>query len=274
MKRVLIANRGEIACRVVRSCRRLGLESVAVYSEPDADAMHAAVADHRYSIGGASPADSYLRIDALLAAARATGADAVHPGYGFLAENAQFARAVQMRGLIWIWLLAGIRLWSMGDKERARSLAEEAGVPVLPGSRRFGPDDDDGQAEAAARVGFPLLVKASAGGGGIGMRRVDRPEDLLAAVVATQSMAMRAFGDSTVYLERFISEARHVEVQVFGFGDGSAIHVHERDCSIQRRFQKIIEESPAPGLDDRVTRDVRRRRRAVPPAALSGGGHR
>ncbi|MEO6269653.1 MAG: biotin carboxylase N-terminal domain-containing protein [Lautropia sp.] len=251
MKRVLIANRGEIACRVVRSCRRLGLESVAVYSDADADAMHTAVADHRHGIGGASPAESYLRVDALLEAAHATGADSVHPGYGFLAENAPFARAVQSAGLVWIGPSPDT-IMAMGDKERARSLAAAAGVPVLPGSRRFGPDDVEGLTEAAARVGFPLLVKASAGGGGIGMRRVEKPEDLPAAVEATQSMALRAFGDGAVYLERFISEARHVEVQVFGFGDGSAIHLHERDCSIQRRFQKIIEESPAPGLEGEV----------------------
>ena len=251
MKRVLIANRGEIACRIARSCRRLGLETVAVYSEADADALHVAEADFRFGIGGASPAESYLRIDALLEAARATGADAVHPGYGFLAESAPFARAVEGAALVWIGP-SPESIEAMGDKERARSIAQAAGVPVLPGSPRYGPDDLAGMTEAAERVGFPLLVKASAGGGGIGMRRVDRPDDLAAAVTATQSMALRAFGDGTVYLERFVPEARHVEVQVFGFGDGDAIHVHERDCSVQRRFQKIIEESPAPGLDEAV----------------------
>ncbi len=246
--RVLIANRGEIACRIVRSCRALGLESVAVHSDPDADALHVELADHRVSIGGTSPADSYLRADAMLAAARQSGAGAIHPGYGFLAENHRFAEAVQAAGLVWVGP-APKSIEDMGDKERARLLAKAAGVPVLPGSARFAPGDSGGLAEAAVQVGFPLLVKAAAGGGGIGMRRVDAPEQLAAAVEATQSMAQRAFGDGTVYLEHFVAQARHVEVQVFGFGDGHGVHVHERDCSIQRRFQKIVEESPAPGLD-------------------------
>ena len=183
----------------------------------------------------------------MLEAARATGADAVHPGYGFLAENDDFARAVAAAGLTWVGPTPE-SIVDMGDKERARLLAKGAGLPVLPGSARFGPGDLAGLDAAGAEVGFPLLVKAAAGGGGIGMRRVDRPEDLAAAVQATQGMAQRAFGDGTVYLERYIARARHVEVQVFGFGDGTAIHAHERDCSIQRRFQKIVEESPAPGL--------------------------
>ena len=202
-------------------------------------------------MGGASALDSYLRVDRVLEAARATGADAVHPGYGFLAENADFARAVTAAGLTWVGPTPD-SIDDMGDKERARLLARAAGLPVLPGSPRFGPGDLDGLAQAGDAVGYPLLVKAAAGGGGIGMRRIDRPEDLAAAVQATQGMAQRAFGDGTVYLERFVARARHVEVQVFGFGDGTAIHVHERDCSIQRRFQKIVEESPAPGLPDAV----------------------
>ena len=191
--------------------------------------------------------DSYLRADRILEAARATGADAVHPGYGFLAENEAFATAVEAAGLVWIGPTPQT-IVDMGDKERARLLARAAGVPVLPGSDRFSPGGNDGVIEAGRRVGFPLLVKASAGGGGIGMRRVDREEDLPAAVETTQGMAQRAFGDGAIYLERYIAHARHVEVQVFGFGDGDAIHLHERDCSIQRRFQKIVEESPGPGL--------------------------
>jgi 3-methylcrotonyl-CoA carboxylase alpha subunit len=187
----------------------------------------------------------------VLEAARTTGADAVHPGYGFLAENADFARAVAAAGLVWVGPTPD-SIDDMGDKERARLLAKAAGLPVLPGSARFGPGELDGLAQAGDAVGYPLLVKAAAGGGGIGMRRIDRPEDLAAAVQATQGMAQRAFGDGTVYLERFVARARHVEVQVFGFDDGTAIHVHERDCSIQRRFQKIVEESPAPGLPDTV----------------------
>ncbi|MGE0310792.1 MAG: acetyl/propionyl/methylcrotonyl-CoA carboxylase subunit alpha [Lautropia sp.] len=247
MRRVLVANRGEIACRVIRSCRALGFETVAVHSEADATSMHVAEAHASEAIGGASPAESYLRADAVIAAARRAGADAVHPGYGFLAENAGFAHDVEAAGLTWVGPTPK-SIEDMGDKERARLLAKAAGVPVLPGSARFAPGDNAGLADAAVEVGFPLLVKAAAGGGGIGMRRVDSPEGLAASVEATQSMAQRAFGDGTVYLERFIAQARHVEVQVFGFGDGRAIHVHERDCSVQRRFQKIIEESPAPGI--------------------------
>jgi 3-methylcrotonyl-CoA carboxylase alpha subunit len=247
VKKVLIANRGEIACRIIRSCKALGLATVAVHSDADAQARHVAEADEAFSLGGSAPLESYLKVERVLEAARATGADAVHPGYGFLAENDAFARAVQAAGMVWVGPTPD-SIVDMGDKERARLLAKAAGVPILPGSARFAPGDDAGLAEAGEAVGFPLLVKAAAGGGGIGMRRVERAEDLAAAVAATQGMAQRAFGDGTVYLERYIARARHVEVQVFGFGDGQAIHVHERDCSIQRRFQKIVEESPAPGL--------------------------
>jgi 3-methylcrotonyl-CoA carboxylase alpha subunit len=195
--------------------------------------------------------ESYLRAERVLDAARAAGADAVHPGYGFLAENETFAAAVAKAGLVWVGPTPD-SIGDMGDKERARLLAKAAGVPVLPGSARFSPGDGEGLLEAGREVGFPLLVKASAGGGGIGMRRIDREEDLAAGVETTQGMAQRAFGDGTVYLERYIPRARHVEVQVFGFGDGHAIHLHERDCSIQRRFQKIVEESPAPLLPEPV----------------------
>jgi 3-methylcrotonyl-CoA carboxylase alpha subunit len=247
MKKVLVANRGEIACRIMRSCRSLGLRTVAVYSDADAHALHVASADEGFALGGTSALESYLRAERILEAARATGADALHPGYGFLAENDAFARAVMGAGMTWVGPTPQ-SMADMGDKERARELARAAGVPVLPGSPRFTVGALEGLDSAAREVGYPLLVKAAAGGGGIGMRRVDRPEDLQAAVEATQGMAQRAFGDGTVYLERFIARARHVEVQVFGFGDGEAIHVHERDCSIQRRYQKIVEESPAPRL--------------------------
>jgi 3-methylcrotonyl-CoA carboxylase alpha subunit len=247
MKRVLVANRGEIACRILRSCKTLGLETVAVHSEADAGAMHVALADQAVAIGAPPPGQSYLLGDRIVAAARASGADGVHPGYGFLSENEDFARAVQTAGLTWIGPDPK-SIEDMGDKERARAIAKAAGVPVLPGSPRFTPGSNAGIDAAAKEVGFPLLVKASAGGGGIGMRRVDKPEELAAAVESTQAMAARAFGDGTVYLERYISEARHVEVQVFGFGDGRSIHLYERDCSTQRRFQKIVEESPAPGI--------------------------
>ncbi|MBC7781141.1 MAG: acetyl-CoA carboxylase biotin carboxylase subunit [Proteobacteria bacterium] len=248
MRKVLVANRGEIACRVIRSCRTLGLAVATVHSEADANARHVALADQSVLIGPAPATQSYLLAERVLAAARETDSDAVHPGYGFLSENAQFARAVEAAGLRWIGPDPK-SIDDMGDKECARRLARTAGVPVLPGSERFSPEAVAGLEAAGVDVGYPLLVKAAAGGGGIGMRRVDRAEDLAAAVTATQSMAARAFGDGTIYLERFIDEARHVEVQVFGFGDGRGVHVHERDCSVQRRFQKVVEESPAPGVD-------------------------
>jgi 3-methylcrotonyl-CoA carboxylase alpha subunit len=251
IRRVLVANRGEIARRVFRSCRRLGLETVAIHSEVDRSAAHVADADRSVLVGPAPARESYLVIDKVLAAARETKADAIHPGYGFLSENAGFAEAVTAAGLVWIGPQPDVIL-AMGDKQRARDLASAAGVPVVPGSGRFAEGETDGLAEAAARVGYPLLVKASAGGGGIGMRRVDNEADLLKTVAATQSMAGKSFGDGSIFLERFVPKARHIEIQVFGFGDGTAIHLFERDCSLQRRFQKVIEESPAPGLPDEV----------------------
>jgi 3-methylcrotonyl-CoA carboxylase alpha subunit len=247
MKKVLIANRGEIACRIIRSARALGLKTVAVYSEADAKAMHVAEADEAHPVGPAPARQSYLVADNILSAARASGADAVHPGYGFLAENSGFARAVAAAGLTWIGPTPD-SIDDMGDKERARLLARAAGVPILPGSARFGSGDIAGLDEAARTVGFPLLVKAAAGGGGIGMRRVDQPAELAKVVEATQTLAGKSFGDGTIYLERLVAKARHVEIQVFGFGDGRALHLFERECSIQRRFQKIIEETPSPGL--------------------------
>ncbi len=251
LAKVLIANRGEIACRIIACCRRLGLKSVGVYSEADARLAHALDADEAYPIGGPRPQESYLRIDRLLDVAAASGADAVHPGYGFMSENAEFAEAVDAAGLNWVGPVPET-IRAMGDKQRARDIAMMAGIPVVPGSRRFAMGELDGLKEAAAKVGFPLLVKAVAGGGGIGMRRVDRAEQLAEIAAATQSMASKAFGDGTIFLERLIRKARHVEIQVFGYGDGRAIHLFERDCSLQRRFQKVIEESPAPGLPDVV----------------------
>jgi acetyl/propionyl-CoA carboxylase alpha subunit len=247
MQKVLIANRGEIACRVIRGCRALGLKTVAVHSEADVKALHVAEADEAQAIGPAPAKQSYLVIDRILAAAKSAGADAVHPGYGFLAENSDFARAVTDVGMTWIGPTPG-SIDDMGDKERARLLARAAGVPILPGSARFAPGDLAGLDEAAGEVGYPLLVKASAGGGGIGMRRVDKPEDLQKTVEATQALAEKSFGDGSIYLERLVAKARHVEIQVFGFGDGHAVHMYERECSVQRRFQKIIEETPSPGL--------------------------
>jgi 3-methylcrotonyl-CoA carboxylase alpha subunit len=261
MRKLLVANRGEIAVRIIRAAQSLGIAIVAVHSEADTAALHVALADEAVAIGPSRPAQSYLSVEALLAAAARTGADSVHPGYGFLAENAAFAQAVEAAGLIFVGPTPD-QIALMGDKARAREAAEAAGVPVLPASRRIAPGEHDGLAAAGEAVGFPLLVKALAGGGGIGMRLVQKPEDLTAAVEALQSMAARAFGDGTAYLERYVAAARHVEVQVLGFGDGDAIHLFERECSIQRRFQKIVEESPSPG----ITAD---RRAAICAAARS-----
>ena len=247
MQKVLIANRGEIACRVIRSCRTLGLETLAVHSEADEGAKHVAEADDARAIGPAAPKESYLVAEKVIAAAKDAGADAVHPGYGFLAENADFARAVLNAGLTWIGPRPGT-IADMGDKERARMLAHAAKVPIVPGSQRFSANDNDGLEAAGSEVGFPLLIKATAGGGGIGMKRVDALEYLRETVEATENMAAKAFGDGTVYLEKLIERPRHIEIQVFGFGNGQAVHYFERECSIQRRFQKIVEESPAPGL--------------------------
>jgi 3-methylcrotonyl-CoA carboxylase alpha subunit len=257
MRKVLIANRGEIACRIIRSCKALGIGTVAVHSEADARALHVDLADEAYPVGPAPAKHSYLSIPAILAAAEASGADAVHPGYGFLAENSAFARAVMAAGLIWIGPDPD-SIDDMGDKERARLLAKAAGVPILPGSPRFARGELHGLSEAAEQVGFPLLVKASAGGGGIGMRRVDTVADLAKVVETTQTLAEKSFGDGAVYLERLVPKARHIEIQVFGFGDGRAVHLFERECSIQRRFQKIIEETPAPRLDSATVAEMAR----------------
>jgi acetyl/propionyl-CoA carboxylase alpha subunit len=245
--KILVANRGEIAARVFRTAHEMGLETVAVYSDADAGGVHVKAADHAVHIGPSPARQSYLDVENILRAARGSDADLIHPGYGFLSENAGFAEQVMAAGMKWIGPQPEtIRL--MGDKERARAIAEKAGVPVVPGSSRFSGSDLDGLADAADAVGFPLLVKASAGGGGIGMRRVESPGKLAEIVSSTQSMAQRSFGDDAVFLERFVPKARHIEIQIFGFGDGTAIHLFERDCSLQRRFQKVIEESPAPGL--------------------------
>ncbi len=248
MQKLLIANRGEIACRIMRSARSLGIATVAVYSEADADARHVAQADEALPIGPAAAKESYLVADKIIAAARESGADAIHPGYGFLAENPSFAQAVEDAGLVWVGPTAE-SIAAMGDKERARTIARDAGLPVVPGSARLTADDLSGLDEMAQAVGFPLLVKASAGGGGIGMRQVDDPAKLADVVGATQTMAERAFGDGTVYLEKLVLQPRHVEIQVFGHGDGRGFHLMERECSVQRRFQKIVEEVPSPAVD-------------------------
>jgi acetyl-CoA carboxylase biotin carboxylase subunit len=243
---VLVANRGEIAVRVIRACRELGLEAVAVYSAADRHALHVRLADRAFPVGAAPAADSYLRIDRIVDVARRAGCDAVHPGYGFLAENAAFAEAVERAGLVFIGPSAGaIRL--MGDKTAARRAMAAAGVPTVPGTDA--PVASDAEAEQAARrIGFPLMIKAVAGGGGKGMRLVEGPEGFASALRGARSEASSAFGDERVYLERVIERPRHVEIQVLGDGRGGAIHLFERECSIQRRHQKVIEESPSPAL--------------------------
>jgi len=255
-KRVLIANRGEIALRVIRACRDMGMESVAIYSDADAGSGHVRAADIAVRIGPSSPTESYLRIDLVVDAARATNADAVHPGYGFLAERADFARAVEAAGIAFVgprWQAIA----ALGDKLAARKAAVAAGVPVVPGTFEPAPVERPDQVEAiletARGIGFPLMVKAAAGGGGRGMRRVTRPEDLPAALLAGSREAAAAFGDGAVYIEREVRPARHVEVQLLGDNEGRIVAIGERDCSIQRRHQKLVEEAPAPGL----TRDQR-----------------
>ena len=248
MKKLLIANRGEIACRIARSARVLGMTVVAVYSEADAATRHVTEADEALPIGPPAAKKSYLAVDKIIAAARASGADGIHPGYGFLAENAAFARRVEEAGLVWVGP-SPESIADMGDKERARAIACDAGLPVVPGSARLTADDLSMANQAADAIGFPLLVKASAGGGGIGMRQVDGPAELADVVAATQSMAERAFGDGTVYLEKLVPRPRHIEIQVFGDGHGGGFHLMERECSVQRRFQKIVEEAPSPAVE-------------------------
>ncbi len=242
-KKILIANRGEIACRVMDTCRRLGVQTVAVHSDADARARHVAMADAAVHIGGPRPADSYLRGDAIIEAARATGAQAIHPGYGFLSENPDFVEAVDAAGLTFIGPSASA-IRAMGLKDAAKALMEAAGVPVVPGYHGAAQDD---LAARASEIGYPVLIKAVAGGGGKGMRRVDHPGEFADALASAQGEAATAFGNDAVLVEKYVSTPRHIEVQVFGDGT-RAVHLFERDCSLQRRHQKVIEEAPAPGM--------------------------
>jgi acetyl-CoA carboxylase biotin carboxylase subunit len=252
-ERVLIANRGEVAVRIIRACRELGVETVAVYSTADRESLHVRLAERAVHIGPPLPADSYLRIPSLVAAATTTECDAVHPGWGFLAENAAFALACEDNDLVFIGPRAET-IETMGDKIAAKEAMAEAGVPLVPGSD--GAVDLDQAREVAAEVGFPVLLKASAGGGGRGMRLVESADDLDAAYLTASSEAQSAFGDGSLYVERAVVGARHVEVQVLGDGEGAVLTLGERDCSIQRRHQKLVEESPSPAVTPEIRSEM------------------
>lgn len=272
-RRVLVANRGEIAVRIIRTCHELGMEAVAIYSDADAEAQHVRLADIAVRIGPPPPTESYLRIDAIVDAARATGAQAIHPGYGFLAERAAFARAVEDAGLVFVGPPSD-SIDALGDKLHARRTARDVGVAAVPGTLEPAPVDRPDQVAAiiaeAEAIGFPLLVKAAAGGGGRGMRRVVSAAELPAALAGGSREAASAFGDGSVYLEREIVPARHIEVQLLGDETGHVVAIGERDCSLQRRHQKLVEEAPAPGL----TIDQRRELHAMAVTIATAAGLR
>ena len=245
-KKILIANRGEIACRVAATARRMAVRTVAVYSDADADAQHVAACDEAVHIGGSAPKDSYLRWDRILQAAKDTGAEAIHPGYGFLSENEEFAQACADAGLVFIGPPASA-IQAMGLKAESKRLMQEAGVPLVPGYHA--PDQDPALLKnEAARIGYPVLIKASAGGGGKGMRAVHADEDFEAALASCKREAINSFGDDAVLIERYVQRPRHIEIQVFGDSHGECVYLFERDCSVQRRHQKVLEEAPAPGM--------------------------
>jgi acetyl-CoA carboxylase biotin carboxylase subunit len=248
-RKVLVANRGEIAVRIIRACRELGIRTVAVFSEVDRNALHVRYADEAYCIGPAPARESYLRIDRIIDVARRTGADAIHPGYGFLAERPDFAEACEEAGIVFIGPPPRA-IGAMGDKATARKMAKALGVPIIPGTD--GGLSDEDLIRAAEIIGFPILIKASAGGGGKGMRIVRSPEEMPDALAAARREAMAAFGDDDVYLEKLVEGARHVEVQILADQHGNVIHLGERECSIQRRHQKLIEESPSPIVDEEM----------------------
>ena len=244
---LLIANRGEIACRIIRTARQMGIRTVAVYSDADAGALHVRLADQAVHIGPSPARESYLVGERIIAAAKATGAEAIHPGYGFLSENAAFAQAVIDAGLVWVGPQPA-SIDAMGLKDAAKKLMQAAGVPTTPGY--LGENQDPAYlAERAAEIGYPVLIKAVAGGGGKGMRRVDSAADFADALASCQREAAASFGNDHVLIEKYILSPRHIEVQVFGDSHGNVVHLFERDCSLQRRHQKVIEEAPAPGMD-------------------------
>ncbi|KJH79991.1 acetyl-CoA carboxylase biotin carboxylase subunit [Pseudomonas sp. KSR10] len=258
LEKVLIANRGEIALRILRACKELGIKTVAVHSTADRELMHLALADESVCIGPAIATNSYLHIPAIIAAAEVTGATAIHPGYGFLAENADFAEQVENSGFAFVGPRAEtIRL--MGDKVSAKDAMIKAGVPVVPGSDGPLPEDEQKALAIAREVGYPVIIKAAGGGGGRGMRVVYEEEDLIKSAKLTRTEAGAAFGNPMVYLEKFLGNPRHVEVQVLSDGQGNAIHLGDRDCSLQRRHQKVLEEAPAPYIDEKARAEVLKR---------------
>ena len=258
LEKVLIANRGEIALRILRACKELGIKTVAVHSTADRELMHLALADESVCIGPALATNSYLHIPSIIAAAEVTGATAIHPGYGFLAENADFAEQVEKSGFAFVGPKADtIRL--MGDKVSAKNAMIKSGVPVVPGSDGPLPEDEKEALRIAREVGYPVIIKAAGGGGGRGMRVVYKEEDLIKSAKLTRTEAGAAFGNPMVYLEKFLGNPRHVEVQVLSDGQGNAIHLFDRDCSLQRRHQKVLEEAPAPYIDEKARAEVLQR---------------
>lgn len=255
LERVLIANRGEIALRVLRACKELGIETIAVHSTADRELKHVRLADQAVCIGPAPSALSYLNIPAIISAAELTNADAIHPGYGFLSENADFADQVENSGFKFIGP-RGETIRLMGDKVSAKQAMNKTGVPTVPGTEGAIPDDPDEVLRVARDIGYPVIVKAAAGGGGRGMRVVHNEEVLLSSIAVTQSEAQAAFGSPVVYIEKYLQRPRHVEVQIIADGQGNAVHLGDRDCSLQRRHQKVIEEAPAPGIDDKERNDI------------------
>ena len=253
-KKILIANRGEIACRVAATARRMAIQTVAVYSDADAGAKHVGACDEAVHIGGSAPGESYLRWERIIEAARATGAEAIHPGYGFLSENEEFARACVKAGLVFIGPPASA-IQAMGLKAESKQLMEKAGVPLVPGYH--GSDQDPALLQREAdRIGYPVLIKASAGGGGKGMRAVDKSEDFAAALASCRREAINSFGDDAVLVEKYAQRPRHIEIQVFGDSQGNYVYLFERDCSVQRRHQKVLEEAPAPGMTEALRREM------------------
>ena len=255
LERVLIANRGEIALRVLRACKELGIETIAVHSTADRELKHVRLADQAVCIGPAPSALSYLNIPAIISAAELTNADAIHPGYGFLSENADFADQVENSGFTFIGP-RGETIRLMGDKVSAKQAMKKTGVPTVPGTEGAIPEDPDEVLRVARDIGYPVIVKAAAGGGGRGMRVVHNEEVLLSSIAVTQSEAQAAFGSPVVYIEKYLQRPRHVEVQIIADGQGNAVHLGDRDCSLQRRHQKVIEEAPAPGIDDKERNDI------------------